>query len=309
VHGYGASQGFFFRNFDALAKKFNVIALDQIGWGASSRPDFTCKNTAEAESWFIESLEEWRKAKKLDNFILLGHSLGGYVAARYALKHPEHVKHLVLVGPAGFNVGSDRLMQFRSTWKGLLANYIWESNFTPQKIVRGLGPWGPNLVQKYAGMRFGERAQGAKLTEDESKLMSDYMYHTLAARASGELCLKYIFEFGALARSPLVTSALDWKVPTSFIYGEDDWMDYNGAIAAYKNNWPASLPCEILRVPEGGHFVFLDNAPGFHEAVFYACRQYLPGGLDIKLPGDIHKVELPKNATKTNDAGNDASES
>jgi pimeloyl-ACP methyl ester carboxylesterase len=31
VHGYGASQGFFFRNFDALAKKFNVIALDQIG--------------------------------------------------------------------------------------------------------------------------------------------------------------------------------------------------------------------------------------------------------------------------------------
>lgn len=40
----------------------------------------------EAESWFIESLEEWRKAKKLDNFILLGHSLGGYVAARYALK-------------------------------------------------------------------------------------------------------------------------------------------------------------------------------------------------------------------------------
>lgn len=52
------------------------------------------------------------------------------------VQHPEHVKHLVLVGPAGFNAGSDRLMQFRSTWKGVLANYIWESNFTPQKIVR-----------------------------------------------------------------------------------------------------------------------------------------------------------------------------
>lgn len=36
-------------------------------------------------------------------------------------------------------------------------------------------------------------------------LSIDYMYHTLAARASGELCLKYIFAFGALARSPLVT--------------------------------------------------------------------------------------------------------
>lgn len=48
----------------------------------------------------------------------------------------------------------------------------------------------------------------------------------------------------------LYCSALDWKVPTSFIYGEDDWMDYKGAIAAYNNNWPASLPCEILRVPK-----------------------------------------------------------
>jgi pimeloyl-ACP methyl ester carboxylesterase len=55
-------------------------------WGASSRPDFTCKSTEETESWFIDSLEEWRKAKNLDNFILLGHSLGGYIAARYALK-------------------------------------------------------------------------------------------------------------------------------------------------------------------------------------------------------------------------------
>jgi hypothetical protein len=31
VHGYGASQGFFFRNFDALASRFNINAIDQLG--------------------------------------------------------------------------------------------------------------------------------------------------------------------------------------------------------------------------------------------------------------------------------------
>lgn len=84
VHGYAASQGFFFKNFDTLAKHFRVIAIDQLGsvlyiifdqilhiivgihflldsfnflayllqfcflygsWGASSRPDFTCTST------------------------------------------------------------------------------------------------------------------------------------------------------------------------------------------------------------------------------------------------------------------------
>ena len=35
-------------------------------------------------------------------------------------------------------------------------------------------------------------------------LLEDYIYHTLAAKASGELCLKYIFSFGAFARKPLL---------------------------------------------------------------------------------------------------------
>lgn len=297
VHGYGASQGFFFRNFDALASKFRVLAIDQLGWGASSRPDFTCKTTEETESWFIDSLEEWRKAKKIDNFILLGHSLGGYIATRYALKYPEHVKHLVLVGSAGFNAGSDRLMQFRATWKGAVANFIWESNFTPQTVIRGLGPWGPGLVKNYAANRFGGKwGSGATLTDEESKKLSDYMFHTLAARASGELCLRYIFSLGALARTPLVDSAPDLKVPTSFIYGTQDWMNYGGGMAARQR---MNVPCEIIRVPKAGHFVFLDNAPDFHDAVFYACRQYLPGGyeLEVKKQEDIlSELEKKKGA-------------
>lgn len=275
VHGYGASQGFFFRNFDALASRFRVIAIDQLGWGASSRPDFTCKSTEETEAWFIDSFEEWRKAKNLDQFILLGHSFGGYVAAKYALKYPEHVRHLILVGSAGFSDESNKkaewVTQFKSTWKGAILNHLWESNFTPQKFVRSLGPWGPRIVKGYTSVRFVTRTTGDTLNEVEAKLLSDYVYHTLAAKASGELCLKYIFAFGAFARSPLLRSASEWKVPTTFIYGYYDWMDYEGAVEARKL---MSVPAEIIRVPQAGHFAFLDNASAFHSAVLYACRKF-----------------------------------
>lgn len=276
VHGYGASQGFFFRNFDALARRFRVIAIDQLGWGGSSRPDFTCKSTEETEAWFIDSFEEWRKAKNLSNFILLGHSVGGYVAAKYALKHPEHIQHLILVGPVGFSLESDGksewLTRFRATWKGAVLNHLWESNFTPQKLVRGIGPWGPDLVRKYTSARFRSYSTGDLLTEEESKLLTDYVYHTVAAKASGELCLKYIFSFGAFARLPLLHSASEWKVPTTFIYGFEDWVNYQGAQEARKQ---MKVPCEIIRVPQAGHFVFIDNPSGFHSAVSYACRRFL----------------------------------
>ncbi|KAM7273913.1 hypothetical protein ACFE04_028577 [Oxalis oulophora] len=276
VHGYAASQGFFFRNFDALATRFRVIAIDQLGWGGSSRPDFTCKSTEETEAWFIDSFEEWRKAKNLSNFILLGHSFGGYVAAKYALKHPEHVKHLILVGPAGFSNETDAkydwLNRFRATWKGAILSHLWESNFTPQKVVRGFGPWGPNLVHTYTSARFGVRSQGTILSEDETKLLTEYIYQTLAAKASGELCLKYIFAFGAIARSPLLHRASEWKVPTTFIYGTEDWMDYEGAQEARKL---MNVPCQIIRVPKAGHFVFIDNPDGFHSAIFHGCQRVL----------------------------------
>lgn len=47
------------------------------------------------------ALAKWREAMGMDKMIVVGHSLGGYLAASYALQHPEHVQHLVLVGPAG----------------------------------------------------------------------------------------------------------------------------------------------------------------------------------------------------------------
>ena len=49
---------------------------------------------------------------------------------------------------------------------------------------------------------------------------------------------------------PLISflySASEWKVPTTFIYGFEDWMNYQGAQEARKQ---MKVPCEIIRVPQ-----------------------------------------------------------
>lgn len=109
LHGYGAGLGFFYRNFESLsrAEGWKVYALDLLGMGRSTRPNFKIHakdregKIQEAESWFVDALEEWRIKRGLDKFTLLGHSLGGYLAIAYALKYPGHLNKLILASPVG----------------------------------------------------------------------------------------------------------------------------------------------------------------------------------------------------------------
>ena len=109
LHGYGAGLGFFYKNFEGLSRVpgWKVYALDLLGMGRSSRPPFRIRakdrhaSITEAENWFTDALEEWRIARKIDRFTLLGHSLGGYMAVAYALKYPGHLNKLVLASPVG----------------------------------------------------------------------------------------------------------------------------------------------------------------------------------------------------------------
>ena len=46
-------------------------------------------------------LEEFVAAKKLDNMMIMGNSLGGHIALVYTLKNPDKVKKLILTGSSG----------------------------------------------------------------------------------------------------------------------------------------------------------------------------------------------------------------
>ena len=49
----------------------------------------------------------------LERFVLVGHSLGGFISTAYTLRHPEAVVHLVLADPWGFKQIPDDLSAFR----------------------------------------------------------------------------------------------------------------------------------------------------------------------------------------------------
>lgn len=109
LHGYGAGLAFFYRNYDMLSRRpgWKIWSLDLLGYGRSSRPPFCIKSKdadgkiTEAEDWFIDALEEWRKIRGIERFTLLGHSFGGYLAVRYALKYKNRVNKLILASPVG----------------------------------------------------------------------------------------------------------------------------------------------------------------------------------------------------------------
>ncbi|WVQ75218.1 hypothetical protein IAR50_004830 [Cryptococcus sp. DSM 104548] len=122
LHGYAAALGFFFRNWEAIATAASstdrrAFFLDWLGMGLSSRPSpallaspstaSTPSRVARAEHFFLSSLESWREKQGVDKMVLVGHSLGGYLASAYAVRYPERVSGLILVSPAGIPHGPE----------------------------------------------------------------------------------------------------------------------------------------------------------------------------------------------------------
>ena len=115
LHGYANGALYFYRNLHGLSKHFATIyAVDMMGWGLSSRPSFPTydhdteesdehkkQSVREAEDFFVESLEAWRKANGVESMVLGGHSLGGYVSVAYTERYPERVAKLLLLSPVG----------------------------------------------------------------------------------------------------------------------------------------------------------------------------------------------------------------
>lgn len=96
LHGLGASKETWWAILPTLAARFHVYAIDQIGFGQSDKPALDYKIAT-----FVDFLDGFLASQHLPRAILIGNSLGGWVALAFAVQHPEKLDRLVLVDSAG----------------------------------------------------------------------------------------------------------------------------------------------------------------------------------------------------------------
>lgn len=127
LHGKNFSGAYWERTItELLAGGYRVVVPDQIGFGKSSKPDhlqYSFQMLADQTRRLLDSL-------KVDDVTVVGHSMGGMLATRFALMFPERTRSLVLVNP----IGLEDWQHKQVPWQSVEAWYQGELNKTPEKV-------------------------------------------------------------------------------------------------------------------------------------------------------------------------------
>ena len=103
LHGGGpgaSGMSNFKHNLPAFAEHFRTLVVDQPGYGKSDKPPVEGNYFTFAATALKDLLDELG----IDQAHLVGNSLGGGTAVRFALENPERAGRLVLMGPGGLSI-------------------------------------------------------------------------------------------------------------------------------------------------------------------------------------------------------------
>lgn len=282
----------------------NIFLVDWLGWGGSSRPKFECRTREEAVVWFVSSLEAWRCRMGIEQFALVGHSMGAMLSAEYALRYPKRVAELVLVSPAGLAARSpapEVPVKLPSTTPFILrqvlptifrfVRWLWKVGVTPHDAIRVLGPLGFWIVRGYNKAMARKRPHQ---TDEWTTLYTDYQHQVLAGNGSGEYALRFLLNPPAISNGPSLEDLLgggNLAMPLHILSGDHtDWVRAvnnreaatadshtgraNDAIGdkyrciAERMAATTAPPARVThRALEGGHMIMMDNHFHFAEAL------------------------------------------
>ena len=141
VHGLGGSAGGFSRVFFELTKRFSrVLAVDLPGHGFSAE---YCKGQVCVRGQF-DVLRDWCQQVVGEPAFVVGNSLGGAMSIQLAAEHPELVRALALVAPAGARLAEARLVE-------LLSSFDVKTVAQSRELTRKLFHKPPPALMLFAG--------------------------------------------------------------------------------------------------------------------------------------------------------------
>jgi len=101
LHGNNFAGFYFGAVIEALTNAgFRVIVPDQIGYGRSSKPVAPYTLNSQARNTYLIL-----QAEKVERVMVVGHSMGGMLAARFTTQYPKAVERLVIYNPIGLTDG------------------------------------------------------------------------------------------------------------------------------------------------------------------------------------------------------------
>jgi len=250
VHGLGSSARDWERQVPVLARSYRVVTPDLRGHGRSGKP----RGPYEI-SLFARDLAGLIRALAIAPVHLVGLSLGGFVAFQLALDYPHLVRSLVAVNSVpGFP--NERLRDRLRLWSQLALR---------------------RLVARWFGMRTLGRLLGGRLfpRPDQSVLKRTFIERWAANDPKA-----YLASLAAVAGWDVRDRLGELRCPTCLITGAQDLIPL-----ALKEACAATLQeregaaCELVVIPNSGHFTPVDAPAAFNEALLsFLARQRDAGG-------------------------------
>jgi pimeloyl-ACP methyl ester carboxylesterase len=209
-----------------LAKSFRVMAPTHPGFGHADAPDWMT-NVDDLAYLYLDLLE----ALDLKDTLLVGASLGGWIAAEIAVKSTVRLARLVLANPVGIKVGDRETRDFVDIY-GIFDKEIAE--------------------RAYADPAIG--------TSDIPNLSEEKLFHMARSR---EATARYAWS--PYLHSPKLKSRLHRiDIPTLVLFGEADRITREGYCRAYADCIPGA---QFTPMKGAGHFPHKETPEAFAQEV------------------------------------------
>ncbi|WP_457618180.1 alpha/beta fold hydrolase [Lutibacter sp.] len=92
LHGFLENSAMWTKIVNSLSKKYRVICIDLLGHGKTENHGYI--HTMEDQANMVKAILDYLRLRK---YILIGHSMGGYVSLAFARLYPKNVKGLCLM--------------------------------------------------------------------------------------------------------------------------------------------------------------------------------------------------------------------